>query len=689
MLPIIPIFLPLLFIVAATHSTASTPITLTTKTDLNTRIANIHITISLLPPNPLSIHYGPCDPSSTHDYHHHHTIAKSINPRTTTTDTPFRIVWIIPKHAPYTGCLSAVDEITGEVLGKSEEMLLKQKRKRSVGPEKVKMDKSSGINTSGPWFDGIKYLEGKDVGVVDVRAAKEKRIGIVGAGMAGLLSSLILHSQGFRNFEILESSNRIGGRIRTVYLNGGPDDYQYQEMGPMRFPEKVRYAGTNETVTIKDHQIVFQVAEKMNQINKNDPNFKVNFIPWIQSHPNNLVYYNGVRDSEGNIPTVAEIAANATLAPGANQEVSPGLAEVSKRIAEIFQTPEKIRGIAENIYRAHKQFIDEGWDNWSEFAFIRQHLGADLNVTDLSIDSRGLGSGDVSFWYLLYESLYFGATEWKTIDKGLETLPRSFIPFLGDKVKYGRKVVRLDYLEKEEKVRVSWKKTGSDKDYGSADYDYLLVAAPFTQVRKWRLPQFSSVMLRAIRRLSYDSACKVALLFKTRFWEASSRPNFGGCTSTDIPLIMAFCYPSYQLNRTGPAVLLASYNYGDSATRSISMSETEHVNYALDAMAEIHGPTIYEQYAGKFARLCWLEDEHTSGAWTEPTVGQHELYLPEYFKMQLNTIFIGEHTSITHAWIASALESAVRGSVQLLLEMGLVDEAKNVTQEWMGRWMTV
>ena len=30
-------------------------------------------------------------------------------------------------------------------------------------------------------------------------------------------------------------------------------------------------------------------------------------------------------------------------------------------------------------------------------------------------------------------------------------------------------------------------------------------------------------------------------------------------------------------------------------------------------------------------------------------------------------IFVGEHTSYTHAWIASALDSGIRGAVQLLL----------------------
>lgn len=52
-------------------------------------------------------------------------------------------------------------------------------------------------------------------------------------------------------------------------------------------------------------------------------------------------------------------------------------------------------------------------------------------------------------------------------------------------------------------------------------------------------------------------------------------------------------------------------------------------------------------------------------------------------------IFVGEHTSYTHAWIASALESGVRGSVQLMLELGLVDEAKATVEKWMARWIEV
>jgi monoamine oxidase len=52
-------------------------------------------------------------------------------------------------------------------------------------------------------------------------------------------------------------------------------------------------------------------------------------------------------------------------------------------------------------------------------------------------------------------------------------------------------------------------------------------------------------------------------------------------------------------------------------------------------------------------------------------------------------MFIGEHTSYTHSWVFSALESAVRGSVQRLLDVGLVDEAKEVNRRWMARWIDV
>ncbi|KAK1536567.1 L-amino-acid oxidase, partial [Colletotrichum costaricense] len=62
-------------------------------------------------------------------------------------------------------------------------------------------------------------------------------------------------------------------------------------------------------------------------------------------------------------------------------------------------------------------------------------------------------------------------------------------------------------------------------------------------------------------------------------------------------------------------------------------------------------------------------------------------YIPAYHRTEHNTIFIGEHTAPTHAWISSSLHSSIRGSVQLLLELALVNEAKESNAKWMGKWI--
>src|SRR5262249_36857505 len=119
------------------------------------------------------------------------------------------------------------------------------------------------------------------------------------------------------NISIIEASQRLGGRVHTEYLSGGPFNYSYQEMGPMRFPATYTVAATNETININDHQMVFFLAEELNKLNGRNRNLSVDFIPWIQNNANGLVYKNGFKLGTGLPPTIAQIAANASLSPPA------------------------------------------------------------------------------------------------------------------------------------------------------------------------------------------------------------------------------------------------------------------------------------------------------------------------------------------------------------------------------------
>lgn len=47
------------------------------------------------------------------------------------------------------------------------------------------------------------------------------RIIIIGAGAAGIAAGSKLHENGFKNVEILEAEDRIGGRINTIPFADG------------------------------------------------------------------------------------------------------------------------------------------------------------------------------------------------------------------------------------------------------------------------------------------------------------------------------------------------------------------------------------------------------------------------------------------------------------------------------------
>ena len=52
-------------------------------------------------------------------------------------------------------------------------------------------------------------------------SSKNMRIGIIGAGAAGLSAAYYLKQSGYNNVTILERDSRVGGKCHTVTLGGG------------------------------------------------------------------------------------------------------------------------------------------------------------------------------------------------------------------------------------------------------------------------------------------------------------------------------------------------------------------------------------------------------------------------------------------------------------------------------------
>ncbi|KAI8144714.1 hypothetical protein BJV82DRAFT_56982 [Fennellomyces sp. T-0311] len=573
-----------------------------------------------------------------------------------------RLVWAVPSDLPYNRGHFFVTQ-NGIIIGKSESYkVAKRNPRKRWHPE---LHQFHAMQYHRKLFDSSQQL------FVVNENAKSKRIGIIGAGASGLFSAYLLEQAGFTNYEILEGSDRMGGRIQTVFF----DDTSYQELGAMRIPYSFNYQG--KVFPLRDQAVVFQLAEELNGINEDQE--RVEFIPWIQSTDNNLMYYNGVRLPNGRVPTKGDMKNHSIAPPGDPLELAT---EVTKATHQLL-TDELMESMAADLHKAYTKVMEEGYGDWSEWGWLHNKMGVSLNATEYYLGSSGLH--DV--WTNMYDVFFHERTsKWYTVQGGASRLVHAFKPAVGDKITYNTKISKIKF-DKDKRISVQWKEDLFDEEYQSKSFDNVIVSAPFIIVRTWHLPQeLPYTLKRAIQNLEHGDSCKVVLEFQTRFWEYYDKPIHGGCDSTDLPIGLV-CYPP-TANNGGRGLMIASYA-DDKRMRFSAMSEREHVARVLEYVEELHGSVVREQYTGRYARKCWNLDPFTGAAWADPGAGQRKMFMRSYFEHAGGLVFVGEHTDIKQSWISSALHSALRGVAMVLVEHGYISEARSMARHWKATWLNI
>lgn len=156
----------------------------------------------------------------------------------------------------------------------------------------------------------------------------------------------------------------------------------------------------------------------------------------------------------------------------------------------------------------------------------------------------------------------------------------------------------------------------------------------------------------------------------------------GGIGHTDESI--GFCvYPSYNIedNKDGSGVLLASYNWSQAAQRLSGLidrdspkNEDRLREVLLEDLARLHAPSehydamyafLNEQYKDHYG-YSWDHSEHSLGAFAFFGPGQFKNMWPWIIRSNGTYMIIGEAASSRHAWVAGALESAVRAVYQFL-----------------------
>jgi hypothetical protein len=176
-------------------------------------IVNVHL---FYPESDLGKHiftYGSCDIVSPVDSIHH----VATVPSGPSSGHDSRLVWVVPDDASSGGCIAAWDMESNRI-GQGEPLSLDGILHDSFTKrDRIPMTNESGIDSEGPWFNGVTLLKSKDFGAVDAKKIKEKciqsrssrntlamthgfilAIGILGAGISGLMTHVGFFCHSFK-----------------------------------------------------------------------------------------------------------------------------------------------------------------------------------------------------------------------------------------------------------------------------------------------------------------------------------------------------------------------------------------------------------------------------------------------------------------------------------------------------------
>jgi monoamine oxidase len=181
----------------------------------------------------------------------------------------------------------------------------------------------------------------------------------------------------------------------------------------------------------------------------------------------------------------------------------------------------------------------------------------------------------------------------------------------------------------------------------------------------------------AVRVLSYDSAVKIGIKFKYRWWAEDKGIKKSGVGMTDRPTRVVV-YPSHALD-TPPGesgVLIACYNCAQDASRLGGQLNSDNDNNIIFDIVMADLAAMHEYDEAKLRELVvsyhvhdWNRDPNVNGHFCMPGPGQFSSLFGHIRRPAAHgRLFIaGEGTSVFPGWIVGALNSSYRAVYQMLL----------------------
>lgn len=461
------------------------------------------------------------------------------------------------------------------------------------------------------------------------------KIGIIGAGLAGLSCAYEIAKLGCSITIFEANKERIGGRVYTYYF----DKNLFGELGAMRIPLA--------------HECTWHYLNL----------FRINTVPFISDSENNILYVNKqrIRGLNKDQDIMTRIY---PFYPLYKWEKHTSLKELDLIVLNepLYKMSKEVRlELLQVRPKYHHQILLYDALNFFQ---VCDTLGFSDGGKALLYNTMGIDRGFYysSYLELMREVYPLNFYNVYKMEKGFSELPKAFLKHLQPNVKLKMNHLVTDIINDGLNNQVALKyRTNDSEEYER--FDYVICAIPFSTMRLINIqPEFSQAKKQAIMQVHYETSQKTLFLCKERFWERTinNRKVVGGRAFTDL-VITSVWYPTQGDDNYG--VLMAAYGVGQDANRIGNMTESERITLIKRQLEELHGlePYYLDKIVLDYKTMDWEKDPHQLGAYAWYYPGQNRLFLyPSYLPEYNNKVFFaGEHIAPNHGWMQGALQTGM------------------------------
>jgi len=449
----------------------------------------------------------------------------------------------------------------------------------------------------------------------------DKRIIVIGAGLAGLSCAYELDQAGF-NVMLIEARSRPGGRVST-YRDAFSDNL-YSEMG-------AEYVDSTD-------MYVHEYCKK----------FNLKVLPAKQYDG---VYLRGQRSTmEGLRLGRDSLPFKGTLKGKLfGQEV-----QYIKKWIDLV----KLKGISSpEVQELDKISVEE----------ILKKGGAPKDIINLYAYANATEETTVpskmSALYMVLSNIRTSSFSENIVEGrifgGNDQLPKILAKKLETKIMYNQPLYRLDYdsnaiiatvKENDKLIQIPATKC--------------VLAIPASILKNINInPRFSIEKTNCINNQQYGHAMKIAMQYRQRFWD--NKNSIGQRVFTDTSLRRIY---HFSIDQPGPRGILLSFTSGEDAIKLGRLDKNERLEIAKNTCKNIwpEAPQYWEKGIIKY----WNEDPWVKASYSFAGVDQKN-YRVILAKPEGSIYFAGEHTAIQRASMNGAIESGLRVTEELKRAMKL------------------